>query len=108
MDVHSSYPTSYIHFTLNLQVLEFRQPEPLFPQRSRAASDRARGRPLGKYTIDAGFAHLVVTFWVDEKSHVGIEIASRFADGADVFTVSKGEFKSGIEAHRLPHPTAEI
>ena len=42
------------------------------------------GRAGGEDTVDAGGAHFVVAFWVDEELERGIEVAVRFADGADV------------------------
>lgn len=34
--------------------------------------------------VDARRAHFVVAFWVDEELEGGVEVAVRFADGADV------------------------
>lgn len=39
---------------------------------------------MTEYTIYARLAHFVVAFGVDLKLHVGIEVARRFADRANV------------------------
>jgi len=36
---------------------------------------------VGEDAVDAGLAHFVVTFWVDEETEGGGEVAGGFADG---------------------------
>jgi hypothetical protein len=74
------YSSPYIH----LQVLERLRPKFCLPQRPRASSDRTGRGSMTEYAVYTGLAHLVVAFWVDLELHVGVEVARRFADGANV------------------------
>ena len=79
-----SYPSSNINLPLYCNILKRLLSESLLSQGSSAARNRTRGRSLGEYPVDAGLAHLVVAFRVDEESHVWIKISRRLADGANV------------------------
>lgn len=46
--------------------------------------DGAGGGAGGEDAVDAGGAHFVVAFWVDEELEGGVEVPVGFADGADV------------------------
>lgn len=46
---------------------------------------RARGGARREDAIHARLAHFMVAFRVDEESHAGIQVAGRFADGADLW-----------------------
>lgn len=78
------YSPPDINFALNVDVVKGLLAEPLFPQRASTPGDRTRGRTLGEDAVDARLAHFVVAFRVDEEAHVGVEIARRFAYGADI------------------------
>ena len=82
--LHSRYPAPYVHLALYLQVLKRLFSEFVLPECSSAAGDRAGSGASREDAVDAGLAHLVVAFWVDEEAHVGVEVAGRLADGADV------------------------
>jgi hypothetical protein len=50
-----------------------------------AAGYGARGWPMGENAVDAGFAHAVVAFGVDEKPHLRVEVAGGLAYRADIW-----------------------
>ena len=82
--LHLSDPPSNINLPLYLYIVEVLLAEALFPKCASTSCDGARGRALGEDAVDTRLAHFVVAFGVDEEAHIGIEIAGRFAYGADV------------------------
>lgn len=55
--------------------------EPFLTQGFAAVGNGAGRGAGGEDTVDAGGAHFVVAFWVDEELEGGVEVAVRFADG---------------------------
>lgn len=86
--LHRSHPPPYIHLSFNLQILERLPPESLFPQCPCTARYRTWSGSLGENPVHTRLAHFVVAFWVNEKAHVGIEVAGGFANRANVWGVS--------------------
>lgn len=80
-----SDPPSDINFPLYLYIIKGLLAEALFPECTGTPCNRARGGALGEDAVDTRLAHFVVAFWVDEEAHIGVEIAGRFAYGADVW-----------------------
>jgi len=84
LGLHGSNLPPDIDLPLDLEILERLLPELLLPYRTRTAGDGAGSWASGKYAIDARLAHLMVAYRTDEETHVLIEIARGFADGADI------------------------
>jgi hypothetical protein len=82
--LRARYSSAYVHLSLHLEILKCLGPELGLPQRARAACNRARRRPVAEYAVHARLAHFVVAFGVDLELHVGVEVARRLADRADV------------------------
>jgi hypothetical protein len=74
----------YVDFALDFQVLECLGAEFGFSKRTGASGDWTGRGAVAEYSVDARLAHFVVAFWIDFELHVGVEIARRFADGANV------------------------
>ena len=54
-----------------------------FAEGACAAGDGAGGRAGAEDAVNAGFAHFVVAFGVDEEAHRGVEVAGGAAYGAN-------------------------
>jgi hypothetical protein len=75
---------SNIHFSLNSNILKGLLAKAVLAEGLTTSGDGAASGSRGEYSVDAGLAHLVVAFWVDEKSHIRVEIPRGLADGADL------------------------
>jgi hypothetical protein len=73
-DLHVHHAPPNIHFSLNPNVLKGLLAEAVLSEGLAASCDGAASWTRREYSVDAGLAHLVVTFRVDEKSHVRVEI----------------------------------
>lgn len=74
-----------VHLSLNSNVLKGLLAKAVLAEGFAASSDGATSRARGENSVHAGLAHLVVAFWVDEESHVRVEIPRGLADGADLY-----------------------
>ncbi len=82
--IYRSNALAYVDFTLYLEVAEEGFVEAFLAKGFAAVGDWTGCWAGGEDAVDAGGAHFVVTFWVDEKLEGGIEVAVRCADGADI------------------------
>lgn len=73
-DLHVHHTPPDIHFSLNSNVFKGLLAEAVLSEGLAASSDGAASWARREYSVDAGLAHLVVAFWIDEKSHVRVEI----------------------------------
>jgi hypothetical protein len=82
--LHFGNPSSDIHFPLNSQIFKSLISKPVLPKRLLTTRYGAWCRTMTEYSVHTAFAHLVVTFRINHKAHIWIEITRGFADGADV------------------------
>jgi hypothetical protein len=73
-DLHVHHAPPNVHLSLNSNVLEGLLAKAVLAEGLAASSDGAASRTRGENSVHAGLAHLVVAFWVDEESHVRVEI----------------------------------
>lgn len=83
-DLRFRNPPPDVYFPLHLEVLECLGPELRLPKRLVTSRDRAWRRTVCEDSIDAGFAHLVVAFGIDQEAHMRVEVARRFTYDANV------------------------
>lgn len=100
---HLSDPPSYINFALYLYIVKVLLAEALLPECASTPCDGARGGALREDPVDTRLAHFVVAFWVDEEAHTGIEIAGRFAYGANVWRAELVGVNRGKPSHVTHH-----
>jgi hypothetical protein len=82
--LRARHPPANVHLALHLKVLECLLPELRLSQCPCAARNGTRRWAVAEDAIHARLAHLVVALRVDLELHIGIEVARRFADGANV------------------------
>ena len=68
-----------------------------------ASSDGAKSWPLREDAIHTRLAHFVVTFWVDLKPHVRVEISRGLADRAYSCKALRMLGNDNRTAHHLRH-----
>lgn len=72
---HFGNPCPDIHLSLYSQIVECLVPKLVLPQRSLAPCNRTWSGTMAEYSVDAAFAHLMVTLGVDHEAHVLIEVS---------------------------------
>lgn len=73
-----------IYFSLHSDIFERLLAELVLTQGLATSSNWTVRGTAREDAVHARLAHLVVAFWVDEKSHIGIQVSRGFADGADL------------------------
>lgn len=73
-----------------------------------ASCDGTRCGAGGEESVNAGGAHCVVAFWVYEEGEAGVEVAVRFADGADVSCRIGAVASGGLAARHNGHKNGKV
>lgn len=81
--LHHSAPN--VNLPLHVDILERLLPKSILPQCLVTPCHGTIRGTRREYPVDAGLAHLVIAFRVNEEPHVWVQVSRGLADGADLW-----------------------